>query len=204
MTDQELIRQLRSKDAREAKAARRLFCLSYAKSVEVYIAQKISQKEIQEELLQDVLLDGLIVLGRKDFMLEKRIYTYLIGIAKNKCHNFLRKQKQEGQRLKQVSFEEGKWGNVFEQQFDTPANISASKKLEALKTAFEVITKKEAGKSKDKNCGYLLHTKYIENYSHQEIASMLNKKEDAVKMKIKRCREKFFALIEKALKGSEL
>lgn len=127
-----------------------------------------------EDATQDIFLK--LILNLSKFSQKSKFSTWIYSITYNYCVDEIRRLKknkmifdEEGQNLTEIADEE-----------DDPLTSEAN--LVAMQATFDVID--EADRT-------ILLMKYQDNMMVKEIAEILNLSESAVKMRLKRAKEKF-------------
>jgi len=128
-----------------------------------------------EDASQEVFMKVLLNLSK--FSGRSKFSSWLYSITYNFCIDMIRKEKKQvGDLVEDIN----QLGDVRDDTIDDAAIMETN--VSRLKV---VLDKLSAG---DKA---ILLMKYLESFSIKEICEVLNKSESAVKMKIKRAKEKF-------------
>ncbi|MEQ9439606.1 MAG: RNA polymerase sigma factor [Cyclobacteriaceae bacterium] len=174
LSDEEIVRQV---IARKDTA---LFGLLYDRYADKVFAKCMSfthDRQSAEDLAHDVFLKVYLKLG--EFRFEAKFSTWLYSVTYHECVEYVRKNKK-------ISKEQEAYG--AEQEYKDSADSEAAMlelKLEQLKLLLEKISPEEKA---------LLLMKYQDNLSIEEIMAHTQLGESAVKMRLKRTREKVVTL----------
>lgn len=181
LTDEEIIKIL------QQEGNNRYFTL-LAERYEVGILKKcmsyVKDKDISEDLCQEILLKVFINL--KNFKGSAKFSTWLFSIIHNTCIDHLRKNKKN---IKQVITT--KMAEEVADIIDSVDEISLELSEKLMIELLENISPEDR---------LLLLMKYKEKYSIQDIQNSLNLSESAVKMRLKRSRDKLTKLYAESLK----
>lgn len=127
-----------------------------------------------EDAMQDIMMK--ILLNMSKFGGKSRFSTWIYSITYNYCIDFLRRKKKD----RSVYVED--FADDLDVQEEVDDAFLLRMKVEKLKVILEEIP------TGDKT---ILLMKYQDDFSIKEIGHMLNKSESAIKMKIKRAKQKF-------------
>ena len=145
----------------------------------------VKDRDVSEDLCQEILLK--IFFKIKDFKGTARFKTWLFAIIHNTCIDYLRKHKKNvPQIITSKMIDE--LPDLLIADDDIPVELSE----QILAQLLEDIS------SEDK---LLLLMKYKEKYSIQEIQQALNLSESAVKMRLKRAKERVNKLYDKLVEA---
>ena len=138
-----------------------------------------------QDATQDIMMKILLNLNK--FSGNSKFSTWVYSITYNFCIDTIRKSKKD----KSILMDDVSMiSDVVDEVSD---KFLLEVKLERLKKILEMIN------VEDKS---ILLMKYMDGLSIKDIASIKNKSESAVKMKIKRAKEKFMKVYKKQYKNS--
>lgn len=126
-----------------------------------------------EDATQDVFLKIILNLSR--FSQKSKFSTWIYSITYNHCIDQMRRLKKN----KLIFSEDGEYPETIEED---DGNLTTEANLVALQATLDVID--EADRT-------ILIMKYQDNLMVKEIADILSLSESAVKMRLKRAKEKF-------------
>ena len=132
-----------------------------------------------EDLTQDVFLQLFIKL--KTFKGKSKFSTWLYSFTYNFCVNYVNRNKQRKMRDKSIPVDE----TEYKLKTEVPDESLYEMKAEKLKKALELIS------VEDKS---LLLLKYQDGASIKELVSLMEIGESAVKMRLKRAKEKLMQI----------
>lgn len=132
-----------------------------------------------EDLTQDVFLQLFIKLGT--FKGKSKFSTWLYSFTYNFCVNYINRNKQRKMRDQSVQVEE----TEYKLTEDVPDESLYEMKADRLKKALEMIA------AEDKS---LLLLKYQDGASIKELVSLMDIGESAVKMRLKRAKERLLEI----------
>lgn len=132
-----------------------------------------------EDLTQDVFLQLFIKL--KMFKGKSKFSTWLYSFTYNFCVNYVNRNKQRKMRDKSIPVDE----TEYKLKAEVPDESLYEMKAEKLKKALELIS------VEDKS---LLLLKYQDGASIKELVSLMEIGESAVKMRLKRAKEKLMQI----------
>lgn len=133
----------------------------------------LGEYSLAEDATQDVFLK--IILNLSKFSQKSKFSTWIYSITYNYCIDQIRKLK----KTKMVFSEDGEMPDEVD---DDESSLSTEANLVALQATLDVID--EADRA-------ILLMKYQDNLMVKDIADILNLSESAVKMRLKRAKEKF-------------
>ncbi|MBX2846061.1 MAG: sigma-70 family RNA polymerase sigma factor [Saprospiraceae bacterium] len=134
-------------------------------------------KVFAKDLTQEVFIKVFTKLNT--YRGDSKFKYWILRVTHNSCLNFLRKKKTA------ILFE-----NIEEESEDAYAEDPEES------TEYSVELLKEALKELDPQEVYLLNLKYAEGMKVHEIAKVLEIKESAVKMRLKRLRERLSTILK--------
>lgn len=133
----------------------------------------MNDESLAQDCTQEIMMKLLLNLSKFNF--KSKFSTWVYSITYNYCIDKIRKRKKDPSiPVEDLSF--------YDREDDIEDKRLTEVKLERLKVILEEIP--VADKS-------ILLMKYMDNLSIREISETINKSESAVKMKIKRAKEKF-------------
>ncbi len=135
----------------------------------------VGNNEDAQDLTQEIFVKTYFNL--KKFKGESSFSTWLFRITSNHCYNFVTRKKPVGISLEREEIEK----HVGIRDKDRSIKIDVQKALLKLSPEDRIV----------------LVMKYIDGYQYKEIAKILNIKESAAKMRVKRAKEKFKKVYEK-------
>ena len=138
-----------------------------------------------QDATQDIMMKILLNLNK--FSGNSKFSTWVYSITYNFCIDSIRKSKKD----KSILMDDVSMISDVEDEVSDKFLLEV--KLERLKKILEMIN------VEDKS---ILLMKYMDGLSIKDIASIKNKSESAVKMKIKRAKEKFMKVYRKQYKNS--
>lgn len=141
----------------------------------------VKQEEASEDLMQEILIK--VFLRIKDFRNEAKFSTWLFTIIHSTCIDYLRKHKKNVHSVITEKLSE-EVGDIIESEEEISEALSEKVLLELL----EQMTPEEK---------MLLLLKYKEKHQIRDIQKTLNLSESAVKMRLKRAKEKINKLYYK-------
>jgi RNA polymerase sigma factor (sigma-70 family) len=185
LTDEEVIRRLRSSNRRLVEDATAFLLEQHEPMIHALVRQKGGDND---EDVNPVLHDAVIALVQKVKSGEfdngrTKLSTYLYAIARNTLNNQLRKRHFETQKLQEhfplLSFN------------DVEKTMEDKEKKEKIAAAILKL---------DKPCQKVLFDYWWEGKSLKEIADEMGKSQDAVKQRHHRCIQRLRDLLENDLK----
>lgn len=141
----------------------------------------VKQEEASEDLMQEILIK--VFLRIKDFRNEAKFSTWLFTIIHSTCIDYLRKHKKNVHSVITEKLSE-EVADMIESEEEISEALSEKVLLELL----EQMTPEEK---------MLLLLKYKEKHQIKDIQKTLNLSESAVKMRLKRAKEKINRLYHK-------
>lgn len=174
LSDEELIEEIvRSQDSRLVE----VLYERYADKVYRRCISFVKEASIAEDLTHDIFIKVYLNLGR--FKQKSKFSTWLYSITYNFCVDYVRKKQKDN-----VVDMEDKEGEITGRDIDTADDLDHI----ALDRLTELL---EQLKSEDK---LILLMKYRDDMSIKDIQVAFNISESAVKMRIKRAKEKLKSL----------
>lgn len=154
---------------------------------EGYITKKcktyVKNSDTAEDLCQEILIK--IFLKINDFQKKANFSTWLYSIIHNTCIDYLRKNKKNSQQVLTEKMVD-EVADLIEDVDEVPQEVS----LQILDQLLDTISPEEK---------LLLLLKYKEKHSIKDIQTSLNLSESAVKMRLKRAKEKINALYKERI-----
>ncbi len=149
----------------------------YSRKVFAKCISLLKSQEQAEDATQDIFVKLLLKLG--NFSGKSKFSTWLYSITYNYCIDLIRRKKKNPA----VLVEDMTAAN------DAAEEISDSELLETNVARLKVVLEQIPVEDKS-----ILMMKYQDDLSIKDICSVLNKSESAIKMKIKRAKEKFMRI----------
>lgn len=181
LTDEEIIKTL------QHEGNNRYFTV-LAERYEASILKKcktyVKDEDSAEDLCQEILLK--VFINIKNFKGSAKFSTWLFSIIHNSCIDFLRKEKKN---VKQV---------ITNKMVEEVAEIIEGVDEVSLELSEKLMLKLLEELSPEDRL--LLLMKYKEKHSIQDIQASLNLSESAVKMRLKRTKEKLNKLYKESVK----
>lgn len=169
LTDLELVRVV--VDHKEADAFAVIYD-RYASKVYNKCIQMVRAKDTAEDLTHDIFLK--IYIGLKKFKQEAKLSTWIYSIAYNSCIDYLRKNQKNSKDT------DNDLDNISE-DYSTDNDDILLLKEEHLKVILQEISAEER---------MILLMKYQDEMSLKDMMEALDIKESAVKMRLKRAKER--------------
>lgn len=145
----------------------------YGRNVYYKCLSFLKNETLAKDATQEVFIK--VFLKQSKYRQASSLSTWIFSIARNHCIDFLRKQQTRGIDL---NYDQEAAAHVPDGATDV---VALDERIEELHEVLQVLP------AKAKN---ILLLKFQEQLSIKEIASSLNKSESAVKMSIKRAKEK--------------
>lgn len=146
----------------------------YAKKVYGKSYSILKSQARAEDATQEIFMKVLLNLSK--FSGKSKFSSWLYSITYNFCIDTIRRSKKDvGVLVEDIN----RYGDVEDEVSDSALKETSVKRLKVILDAIP-----EADKA-------ILLMKYLEEFSIKEICEVLGKSESAVKMKIKRAKEKF-------------
>lgn len=179
--DNLLITRIRKKDT-EAFAE---IYDKYIKKIYRFIVFRVPSKEQAEDLTQEVFM-GLLEYIKKTEVYVESVQALIYKIARNKIAGYYEKNKQ----LKNLEFlannladSQVETDNLLISAIDLETEIDEKKNIELIISALNQWSNKEFKE--------IITLRYIEQLSHAEIASILNKTENNIRVMAHRALKEF-------------
>lgn len=137
----------------------------------------LGNQDDAEDLCQEICLRCL--LGQVKFHGEAKFSSWLYRVMANTCKDFLRKKCRDKEHFEQEMDEEMLWETWEAQSWERMATKEAQEKVQR---ALTKLTKRQR---------QLLMWKYVEGYTHAEIAQRLGITEQSAWQSLHRAREAF-------------
>lgn len=141
------------------------------------------EKQAAEDLTHDIFLKTYVSLG--SFSNKSKFSTWLFSITYNHCLDHVKKSKKNQQGVEDYSFEESSAG-----EFDGPGHSEddlLQLQVDRLKLLMAQLPEEDKA---------LLLLKYQDELSIKEIQSVTNLSESAIKMRLKRGRDRLLRMYE--------
>ncbi len=180
ISDQELIELLKTGNYHYFS----LFTNRYEKYILSRCKTYVKDEDIAEDLCQEILIRVFLQLPK--FRNEAKVTTWLYAIIHNTCIDFLRKNKKQ---LKQIIT--AQIVDEFADISDHDDELPKEKSIELLAELLEEMIPEEK---------LLLLLKYKEKQSITDISLSMGLTESAIKMRLKRAKERLNKLYESKLK----
>lgn len=158
----------------------------YSSKVYAKCISLLNDEALAQDAVQDIFIKVLTNLSR--FGGRSKFSSWLFSISYNHCIDFIRKNKKR----KSVTLD--KIAEVESRDSEIEDKILLETKLEQLKVVLEEIPAKDKA---------ILLMKYQDGMSIKDICAVSEKSESAVKMQIKRAKQKFL-LYKKSLYAEEV
>ena len=155
----------------------RLLVELHYKPLRFFLAKYINRPSDIDDLAQDVLITALNGLDR--FSQKSSFSTWLMGIARNKSLEFLRKEKVTRQRTEKFFLEEVARRKLTRLELDTGSLADQSQQLAHLKVCLRELPARSKA---------LIDRHYFEKTSAATIARDSDQKPNAIRMKLMRIR----------------
>lgn len=155
----------------------------YSRKVYAKCISLLKDQAWAEDATQDIFMKILLKIG--DFSGKSKFSTWLYSITYNYCIDLLRKKKKDPSVLVED----------FGENDDVEDNVEDSFLMETSVTRLKVILGELPVGDKS-----VLLMKYQDEMSIKEMCDVLDKSESAIKMKIKRAKEKFVKIYNQKYK----
>lgn len=149
----------------------------YSSKVYAKCISMLKDETAAQDAVQDIFMKVLTSLSK--FSGKSKFSSWLFSISYNYCIDIIRKSKKN----KSVSIE--KLVDVKDEGTDIEDHMVMETKYEQLKIIIEELPIKDKA---------ILLMKYLDGMSIREIGANMNKSESAIKMQIKRAKQKFMQL----------
>lgn len=142
----------------------------------------LGDEEIAEDATQEIFTKIFLNLGK--FNGKSKFSTWVYSVTYNFCIDYIRKNKKSK--------------NLFAKEIDNPPDLEASSDVsDAELLTMEVSRLKRVLENLPDADRSILLMKYQDDMSIRDISSIINKNESAVKMRLKRAKEKAKKLHDK-------
>lgn len=147
----------------------------YSKKVYGKCLSMLKSQQSAEDAVQEIFLKVMVNLSK--FSGKSKFSTWLYSITYNFCIDKIRKEKKRlGQSVEDINA----YGDIVDDEIDDAEILETN--IARLKIILDRIPQDDRA---------ILMMKYLEEFSIKDICGVLNKSESAVKMQIKRAKEKF-------------
>ncbi|RMG76779.1 MAG: RNA polymerase sigma factor [Bacteroidetes bacterium] len=181
-SDEDLVAAiLKSKDRAQQRSLQEELYVRYADKVFQKCKTIVKDTETAKDLTHDILVKIFLKLG--SFRGTSPFHFWVLAIAYNHCISYLNKEK----RLPKTDFDHHAHQFSTEADDDLEQKLLTEVRLEQLEQAFEYLKEDER---------LVLLMRYQDGLSIKEIADYLNLGESAVKMRLKRTRDRLAQIIQ--------
>ena len=180
LSDNEVITKILSEGQRELLE---VIYDRYVNKVFYKVVTLISDRELAKDLTHDILVK--IMLNLSKFKMKGPFSLWVHTITYNYCMDYLRKKK----RIKTDMLEGEYFETVQADNSELESKVLKEMRINQLESLFKKLTSEER---------IILLMRYKDGFSIQKIASVLDLKEGAVKMRLKRCRGKLVKLLKES------
>jgi DNA-directed RNA polymerase specialized sigma24 family protein len=192
LSEKEIIQLLQSEKLSARWRGQEAILQQYTRRVVQHLKAHLPYNKV-EEAANDALRICIEILEQKDFRLQKNIEAFLIGIANNLI--------KEGLKAKTRDLRKQEAAQQFHQYFHKEITAESSNDQQHIKAFMKAIESIAENSKTDLHCYDLLSLRYLEGLDILEIANWKKKSEGAIKMQLKRCKERFKKQLQLFLNG---